>query len=127
VLERLASLQRPPGSGGEHQAAEILAGEFEARGARAWIERGKATTVARTPSAGIATSVWVCLGIAAGGGLFATCVTVIGRARLQRPDLERWEQGDEPAWDSPPLAAAIRGRAVDARRWKPRSRKPLRR
>ena len=56
-----------------------------------------------------------------------TCLTVLGRARLQRPDLERWEQGDEPAWNSPPLAAAIRGGAVDVRRWKPGSRKPLRR
>ena len=86
-----------------------------------------AMTVAHSPSAGISTSVWVCLGIAAGGGLFATCVTVLGGGRLQRPDLERWEQGDQPAWDSPALAAAIRGGAVDVRRWKPGSRRQLRR
>jgi hypothetical protein len=27
---------------------------------------------------------------------------------LQRPDLERWENGEEPASDSPPLAARLR-------------------
>jgi hypothetical protein len=31
-----------------------------------------------------------------------------GRARLQRPNLERWEQGDHRAWESPPLLAGVR-------------------
>jgi MFS family permease len=67
-----------------------------------------AMTVSRQPAAGIATAVWVCFGLAAGGGLFASYVIILGRARLQRPDLERWEKGEEPAWESPPLAAGIR-------------------
>ncbi len=68
-----------------------------------------ATTVAASPQAGIGTAMWVCLGIAAGGGTIAVYLLVLGRARLQRPDLERWQQGEEPAWESPPLAAGIRG------------------
>jgi hypothetical protein len=67
-----------------------------------------AMTVGGKPPAGIQVGLWVCLGVAAGGGLLALCVFVLGRARLQRPDLERWEDGEEPAWESPPLAAGIR-------------------
>jgi MFS family permease len=77
-----------------------------------------AMTVAPTPAAGIPTAIWVCLGIAAGGGLFALYVLILGRARLQRPDLERWEQGEEPAWESPRVAARIRGERAD-RHWEP--------
>ncbi|HEY3728810.1 MAG TPA: hypothetical protein VGL51_16655 [Solirubrobacteraceae bacterium] len=29
--------------------------------------------------------------------------------------LERWESGDEPAWESPPLAAGIRGESTAPR------------
>jgi MFS family permease len=68
-----------------------------------------AMTVGPSQPAGIGVAIWVCLGIAAGGGLFAVYFMVLGRARLQRPDLERWEHGEEPAWESPPLAAGIRG------------------
>jgi hypothetical protein len=68
-----------------------------------------AMTVARTPKIGLSTGMWVCFGLAASGGLLALYVLVLGRARLQRPDLERWMGGEEPAWESPPLAAGIRG------------------
>jgi hypothetical protein len=67
-----------------------------------------AMTVA-PPPAGFSVAIWVCLGITVGGGVFAAYLIVLGRARLQRPDLERWERGDQPAWHSPPLAAGIRG------------------
>jgi MFS family permease len=67
-----------------------------------------AMTVAPSPARGISTSMWVCFGLAAGGGLFAVCLLVLGGARLQRPDLERWENGEEPAWHSPPLVGRIR-------------------
>jgi MFS family permease len=76
-----------------------------------------AMTVAAKPPAGIQDAIWVCLGLAAGGGLFALYVLVLGRARLQRPDLERWESGEEPAWDSPRVAAGIRGERADRRPW----------
>lgn len=74
-----------------------------------------AMTVAATPQAGTQAALWVCLGIAAGGGLFALYILILGRAKLERPDLERWEQGEEPAWESPPLLAGIRGKSREDR------------
>jgi hypothetical protein len=68
-----------------------------------------ATTVGSGPAAGTATAIWVCLGLAGGGGIVALCLFVLGRGRLQPPDLETWERGEEPALHSPPLAARIRG------------------
>jgi hypothetical protein len=68
-----------------------------------------AMTASTNPRAGIGTALWVCFGIAAAAGLTATALFVLGRARLRRPDLDRWEQGDEPAWESPPLLARVRG------------------
>jgi MFS family permease len=68
-----------------------------------------AMTASDKLSEGIRTAVWVCVGIAVGGAIFAVVVAILGRARLQRPDLERWEDGEQPAWDSPRLAAGLRG------------------
>ncbi|HWE34772.1 MAG TPA: MFS transporter [Solirubrobacteraceae bacterium] len=59
--------------------------------------------------AGVNTAMWVCFAIAVGGGLLALYMFILGRARLERPNLERWLSGDGPAWQSPPLAAGIRG------------------
>jgi MFS family permease len=70
-----------------------------------------AMTTGANPLAGGQTAMWVAFGIAAGGGLLALYVFALGRARLQRPNLEAWNGGDEPAWDSPPLGAGIRGGA----------------
>jgi hypothetical protein len=67
-----------------------------------------AMTVGKTPSAGTPVAIWVCFGLAAGGAVVSAYVFLLGRARLQRPALDRWENGDGPAWDSPPLAARIR-------------------
>jgi MFS family permease len=67
-----------------------------------------AMSVGSSPSAGIGTAAWVCFAIAAGGGLFAIVLFVGGRARLQRPDVETWDSGEEPAWYSPPLLAGWR-------------------
>ncbi|HEY2319165.1 MAG TPA: MFS transporter [Solirubrobacteraceae bacterium] len=72
-----------------------------------------ATTVAPTPEAGTSSAIWACFAIAAAGAVSAAYVFLLGRARLQRPALERWEQGEEPAWDSPPLAAGIRGELTE--------------
>jgi MFS family permease len=68
-----------------------------------------AMNAAGGPSVGGKTAIWICLGIAAGGGLIALYLGILGRVRLASPDLERWLEGDEPALDSPPLAAGIRG------------------
>jgi hypothetical protein len=58
--------------------------------------------------AGVSTALWVCFAIAAGGALVSSYVFVLGGARLQPPDLERWDSDEGPAWDSPPFAARIR-------------------
>ncbi|MBO0768311.1 MAG: hypothetical protein J2O48_06460 [Solirubrobacterales bacterium] len=59
--------------------------------------------------AGTETALWICFGLAAGGALLSLYVLILGRARPQAPDIERWQrEGDVPAWDSPPLAAGIR-------------------
>jgi hypothetical protein len=68
-----------------------------------------AMTTGGSPAAGTQNALWVGFAIAAAGGLVALYVMILGRPRLQAPDVERWESGEGPAWHSPPLAAAIRG------------------
>ncbi len=67
-----------------------------------------AKTVGGSQADGVKLGLWVCCGIAAGGGLLAACVFLYGRARLQVPELERWERGEQPAWHSPPITASAR-------------------
>jgi MFS family permease len=57
---------------------------------------------------GIKTGMWVCFAIVATGAGLALMVFLLGGAKLQQPDLERWQRGEEPAWDSPPLLAVPR-------------------
>jgi MFS family permease len=67
-----------------------------------------AKTTGATPAAGTGIGVWVCFGIACFGALVAVYVWVLGRAPLRAPRIEQWLDGDEPALESPPLAAGIR-------------------
>jgi hypothetical protein len=60
VLERLAAMERPPGSEGERRAAELIAAELAARGARTRIE------VAQVHG-----TYWVPLGLACSAGALA--------------------------------------------------------
>jgi MFS family permease len=62
-----------------------------------------AETVGGSPASGIESAVWVCFGIAVGGASVAVAVWVAGRARLQRPDIENWLEGEGPAIETPPL------------------------
>jgi MFS family permease len=64
---------------------------------------------------GYATGLWICFGIAVGGLLLAGYLFVLGRARFEAPDLERWSGGEGPAWSSPRLAAGIRQDPAGAR------------
>jgi MFS family permease len=57
---------------------------------------------------GIRTALWVCFAIACTGGLVSLYILVLGRARLQKPDIKSWQEGEGPAWNSPPLADGIR-------------------
>jgi MFS family permease len=68
-----------------------------------------AMTTGDSTAGGMQIAVWVCFAIAATGGLLALSIIILGRPHLQRPDIERWESGEAPAWHSPRFAEAIRG------------------
>jgi MFS family permease len=66
-----------------------------------------ATVLGTSQAQGTRAAIWICLGIAAVGGITAVSVFALGGGRLQTPDLERWN-GGEPAWTSPRLFARLR-------------------
>jgi hypothetical protein len=72
-----------------------------------------AETVGASPAAGIESAVWVAVAIAFGGAALALAIFSWGGARLQRPDVDAWLEGEDPAIHSPPLGARLRG--VDER------------
>lgn len=57
---------------------------------------------------GTGIALWVGFGLAVGGAVFGVAVYALSGARPQTPDLDRFLDGDEPAWDSPPLLARLR-------------------
>jgi MFS family permease len=67
-----------------------------------------AQTVGGSPSAGDQIALWVCLGLAAAGGLATAYLLVLGRVRLSTPRLDEWQNGEGTALESPPLADGIR-------------------
>lgn len=67
-----------------------------------------ATTLTGTPTPAMSTALWICFALAAGGAVAAAGLYRLGRVRPPAPSLQRWMGGQEPAWDSPPLLAAIR-------------------
>ena len=67
-----------------------------------------AVTVTGLPSAAMDTTLWICFGLSAGGAVVFVLLYLLGRVRLSAPALERWMGGQEPAWESPPLLAALR-------------------
>jgi hypothetical protein len=69
-----------------------------------------ATAVGSSAAAGTETAIWICLAIAAGGTVVGLAVFVLGGERLQAPDLERWNNDGEPAWESTPLLSRLRSK-----------------
>ena len=67
-----------------------------------------AVTATGLPSAAMNTALWICFGLSAGGAVVGVLLYVLGRVRPAAPALERWMGGMEPAWESPPLLAALR-------------------
>jgi hypothetical protein len=67
-----------------------------------------AATVGGNAKAGTGIALWIGFGVAIAGALAAVGLYVLGRARPQAPDLERFMDGEGPAWYSPPLLARIR-------------------
>lgn len=58
------------------------------------------------------TALWICFGLAVGGALVFAILYRLGGVRPMTPALGPWMGGQEPAWDSPELLAAVRHRAV---------------
>jgi MFS family permease len=69
-----------------------------------------AVTVGGNTRTGTGIALWIGFGLAIGGAVVAVLLYVLGRARPQTPDLERFMAGEAPAWYSPPLLAGIRDR-----------------
>jgi nucleotide-binding universal stress UspA family protein/MFS family permease len=67
-----------------------------------------AITVTGAPSRAFDTALWVCFGLAAGGAVVGVALYALGRVRPAAAAIEVWMGGMEPAWDSPPLLAALR-------------------
>jgi MFS family permease len=71
-----------------------------------------AVTVGGSARVGTGIALWIGLGLAVGGAVVAVLVYVLGAARPQTPDLERFMSGDGSAWYSPPLLARLREPAL---------------
>ncbi|HEY6758547.1 MAG TPA: MFS transporter [Baekduia sp.] len=67
-----------------------------------------AVTVGGSPREGTGIALWIGLGLALAGAAVPVLLYVLGGARPQTPDLERFFDGEGAAWDSPPLLAAAR-------------------
>jgi nucleotide-binding universal stress UspA family protein/MFS family permease len=60
-------------------------------------------------NAGTGVTLWIGLGLSIGGALFGVAIYALSGARPQKPDLDEFLDGEEPAWYSPPLLARLRG------------------
>jgi len=69
-----------------------------------------AATVGGSTTAGTGIALWIGFGIAVAGALTAVLLYILGRARPQAADIERFMTGKGPAWYSPPLLAGVRNR-----------------
>jgi MFS family permease len=69
-----------------------------------------AATVGGNQTAGTGIALWIGFGLAAGGAVIAVLLYLAGGARPQVPDVERFLEGEAPAWYSPPLLARLRNR-----------------
>jgi MFS family permease len=67
-----------------------------------------AATVGGNLDAGTGIALWIGLGLAIGGAVLGVAIYALGGARPQAPDLDRFVDGEAPAWYSPPLLARVR-------------------
>ncbi len=74
-----------------------------------------ASVLGASASTGIDSSLWICLAIAAVGFLGGLTLHLTGRRGLHVPDIDRWQESDEPAWASPPLFDRWRASRRDRR------------
>lgn len=67
-----------------------------------------AATVGGSLDAGTGIALWIGLALALGGAVIGVVIYALGGARPQKPDLDRFLEGEAPAWYSPPLLARVR-------------------
>jgi MFS family permease/nucleotide-binding universal stress UspA family protein len=67
-----------------------------------------AVTAAADLNTGTGYALWIGFGLAIGGAAFGVGIYALSGARPQRPDLDEFIDGDDPAWYSPPLLARLR-------------------
>jgi hypothetical protein len=65
-------------------------------------------TAGPDPASGVHNAAVVIAVTAGIGALLLTGVLLLGGSPPQTPQLERWVDGDGPAYDSPPVAAVLR-------------------
>jgi hypothetical protein len=70
-----------------------------------------AATVGGSLESGTRIALSIGFGLAIAGAIIAIGLYILGGARPQRPDLDRFIAGERPAWYSPPLLAGIRRRS----------------
>lgn len=71
-----------------------------------------AATVGPDLDSGTGTALWIGLGLAVVGATAGVALYLLGGARPQSPDLDRFLAGEAPAWYSPPLLAKLRHRTA---------------
>lgn len=67
-----------------------------------------ASTISGNLDEGTGIVLWIGLGLAIAGAAIGVGIYALSGARPQKPDLEQFLSGTDPAWDSPPLLARIR-------------------
>lgn len=71
-----------------------------------------AATVGHGRFTGTGIALWIGAGLAIAGGLFAVLLYALGGARPAKADIELFLTGQAPAWESPPLLAAVRRKRI---------------
>jgi hypothetical protein len=74
-----------------------------------------AVTVGGDARTGTGIALWIGLGLAIAGAVVPVLIYLLGGARAETPQLDRFMDGEGPAWDSPTLLAAVRKRTT---RWR---------
>jgi hypothetical protein len=74
-----------------------------------------AVTVGGSVTAGTGIALWIGLGLAVAGAVVPVGLYLLGGARPETPQLERFMGGEGPAWSSPTLLAGARRRATRLR------------
>jgi MFS family permease len=74
-----------------------------------------AVTVGGDPTTGTGIALWIALGLAVAGLVVPAAIYVLSGARPETPQLDRFMNGEGPAWESPTLLAGARRRVTRLR------------